>query len=206
MKKSFNEYYLAESAKEYTFKVKFAVNEWSTEQTDKLERALQRYDLRSVSAFNETPIQESPLDFPNVRNSKVFVTNITLGYPVTNDMLRRFIADKVCVNEQEVAVYNANDPRDIYTAEWLERMAPEFSENYTPRLGSDPEETPVPPYGEKLIADAMSAATKERAERKVHEVENPLSRKQKVDNSELKGEMPKPTTSYSVLGNGNRKK
>ena len=201
MEKSFNEYYLTESAKEYKFKLKFAVNEWAPEQTDKLERALSRYDLRSITTFKETPIQESPLDFPNIKNTKVFVTEIVLGYPATLDMLRRFVADKTCVHEAAVAVYSANDPRDVYTAEWLERMSPEFKEAYTPRLGSDPEQTVVPAYGAEQTKDLLDQMAKERAERKIHNVENPLMPKQKIDNSELHGEMTPPGPSYSVLGN-----
>lgn len=204
MEKSFNEYYLTESAKEYKFKVKFAVCEWTDEQKDKLERSLARYDLRSIAAYKETPIQESPLDFPNVKNTKVFVTEIVLGYPAAIDMLRRFIADKVCVNEQEVAVYGANDPRDAYTTEWLERMSPEFKENYKARLGTDPEMTPVPAAPAEHNKELMAALAKEKADRKVHQVENPLMPKQKVDNSGLHGEMSPPGPSFSVLGNRKR--
>lgn len=204
MEKSFNEYYLTESAKEYKFKLKFAVNEWTAEQKDKLERSLERYDLRSISAFKETPIQESPLDFPNVKNTKVFVTEIVLGYPAALDMLRRFIADKTCVNEAAVAVYSANDPRDVYTTEWLERMSPEFKENYTPRLGSDPEVTEVPPYGDAHNKELLSQMAKERADRKIHSPENPLMPKQKIDHEGLQGEMSPPGPSYSVLGNRKR--
>jgi len=204
MEKSFNEYYLRESAKEYKFKLKLAVQEFTDEQKDKLETALQRYDLRSLGAFKETPIQESPLDFPNVKNTKVFIADLVLGYPVTGDQLRRFVSEKGCVNEQSVAVYGANDPREVYTTEWLERHSPEFKEKYVARLGSDPEVTPVPKYGDAHNKELLDELAAERKDREMHVVENPLSPKQKIDNSELHGEMPKPSTSFSILGNRKR--
>ena len=204
MEKSFNEYYLKESAKEYKFKLKFAVQEFTEEQKDKLEVALQRYDLRSLSTFKETPIQESPLDFPNVKNTKVFIADMVLGYPATTDMLRLYVSEKACVSEQSVAVYSSNDPREAYTQEWLDRMSPEYKKNYVPRLGTNHEITEVPDYGDAHNKKLLDQMKKERDERVKHVVENPLSPKQTIDNSELHGEMPTPPTSFSVLGNRKR--
>lgn len=204
MEKSFNEYYLLESAKEYKYKLKFAAQEVTEEQKDKLESALQKYDLRSVATYKETPIQESPLDFPNVRNTKVFVTEIVLGYPVTTDMLRRYIADKACMNEQNVAVYSANDPREVYTTEWLERQSADYKESYKPYLGSDPEETEVPPYGDEHNKNLLAELEAERKERKIHNVENPLMPKQKTDSTPA-AKKPESEKSFSILGNKERK-
>lgn len=204
MAKSFNEYYLKESAKEYKFKLKFAVQEFTEEQKDRLEVALQRYDLRSLGAFKETPIQESPLDFPNVKNTKVFISELVLGYPATTDMLRLYVSDKAGINEQSVAVYSSNDPRETYTQEMLDRQSPEYKKNYVPRLGSDPELTEVPDYGDKHTKKLLDQMKKERDERVTHVVENPLMPKQKIDTESHSGEMPTPPTSFSVLGNRKR--
>lgn len=204
MEKSFNEYYLTESAKEYKFKLKLAVPELTAEQKDRLEVALQRYDLRSLGTFKETPIQESPLDFPNVKNTKVFISELVLGYPATIEMLRLYVSEKTGVNEQSVAIYNENDPRETYTQQWLERMSPEYKASYKPYLGSDPEPTEVPEYGEAYNKKFLDQLKKERDEREMHVVENPLSPKQTIDNKDLHGEMPTPPTSFSILGNRKR--
>src|SRR6056297_1589773 len=172
MEKSFNQYYLQESAKEYSYKLKLAAHDVTEEQKDKLESALQKYDLRSISTYKDTPIQQSPLDFPNVKNTKVFVTEIVLGYPVTTDMLRRYVSDKVCMDECCVAVYSGNDPREAYTEQWLERNSEEYKENCKPFLGSDLEETEVPAYGDEYNKNFLADLAAERKERKMHTVEN----------------------------------
>jgi len=204
MEKGFNEYYLQESAKEYKYKLKLAAHEVTDEQKNKLESALQKYDLRSIATYKDTPIQQSPLDFPNVKNTKVFVTEIVLGYPVTTDMLRRYLSDKICMDECCVVVYSGNDPRETYTQQWLERNSEEYKENYTPYLGSDPEETEVPEYGDAYNKKFLDELADERKEREIHTVENSLSQKQKFDSEGKSEEMPEAPTSYSVLGNKKR--
>src|SRR4249920_3759655 len=79
-KKSFTNY-VAENKTEYKYVLKFAVNEMTDEMIDLIEAGLAKYDLKSASSFRKTPIQESPLDFPNVKFTPVFICDITLGYP-----------------------------------------------------------------------------------------------------------------------------
>jgi hypothetical protein len=200
----FKDYYLQESNKDYKFKVKFAVNEFESETKDCVENCLNKYELRSFGKFKETPIQESPLDFPNVKNTKVFIGEFVLGYPATVDMLRKFISEKTGISEQAIAVYNENDPREVYTQEWLDRMAnPDWKKNYKPALGSDYEQGEVPAYGDEANKKLLSELETARKERKVTEVENALSPKATVDRSTHMGELKAPGTSYSVHGGPN---
>lgn len=186
--KNFRDYYLVESAKEYTFKLKLAVNDFTAEQKDALESALAKFDLRKVGSYSETPIQKHPLDFPNVRNTKVFMTDLVLGYPVTVDELRIFLSDKIGVNQQSIAVYNANDPREVYTDEAVKIRDNEKDEAYKPYLGRDYEElvNDKPAYGKEYNTTFLQELEKTRKERKVVEVENELSKKVDFDTKEAK--------------------
>lgn len=187
MTSQFRDYYLVESAKDYTYRIKFAVNDLTADQKGALEDALAKFELRSIGKFTDSPIQQSPLDFPNVRNSKVFVAEIVLGYPVTTDELRMYISDKVAINQQEIAVYNAYDPRDGYNDERQAQLAGK-DVDYVARAGTDqqPEEQAEAvdygkDYNDKFLAELDDA----RKERPVVEVENPLMQPTAVDNTSV---------------------
>ena len=199
MTSQFRDYYLVEAAKEYKYRIKFAVNTLTADQKGALEDALAKFDLRSVGSYTNTPIQQSPLDFPNVRNSKVHIVEIVLGYPVTVDQLRMFLSDKVGINQQEIAVYNEYDPRDNYNVEAEAITAPR-NPDYVARLGTEYEEDEKPDYGkdhnDKLLTELEDA----RKERPVVEVENPLMQKTAVDNTSVAPADVGEAGGYSVLG------
>ena len=59
--------YLAESTKEYNYKIKVA-GDLSEDFGSKLETVLKKYEVKTLSKGKKTPIQEMPLDFPNIKN------------------------------------------------------------------------------------------------------------------------------------------
>lgn len=195
----FRDYYLVEAAKEYKYRIKFAVNDFTSDQKGALEDALAKFDVRSVGTFKNSPIQQSPLDFPNVRNSKVFVCEIVLGYPVTVDELRMFISDKVGINQQEIAVYNDYDPRDNYNLE-REALLAGRDDDYVARLGTEYEEDEKPAYGKEYNDEFLKELDDIRKERPVVEVENPLMQKTAVDNTSVAPPDVGEAGGYSVLG------
>lgn len=199
MTKLFKDYYLTESAKEYAYRIKFAVNSLESDQKGALEDALAKFDLHSIGKFTESPIQQSPLDFPNVRNSKVFTCEIVLGYPVTVDELRQFISDKVAINQQEIAVYNSYDPRDAYNIEKVAITAGK-DENYKPALGSEYSEDTKPTYGAEYNENLLKEIDDARKERVVVEFESPLYPKKGVDNTSVATPDVGEQGGWSVLG------
>lgn len=195
----FRDYYLVEAAKEYKYRIKFAVNDLTPDQKGALEDALAKFDLRSIGNYTNTPIQQSPLDFSNVRNSKVHIVEVVLGYPVTVDELRMFLSDKVGINQQEIAVYNENDPRDDYSYEAVAITAGR-DENYVARLGTEYEEEEKPDYGKDYNDKFLAELEDARKERPVVEVENPLMQKTAVDNTSVAPADVGEAGGYSVLG------
>ena len=181
---AFKDYFLQEADKEYAYRIKFAVNDLTADQKDAMENALAKFDVRSVGVWKNTPIQQHPLDFPNVRNSKVFVGEFVLGYPAAVDQLRVYLSDKVGINQQEIAVYNSYDPRDANTEEKLAQMAGK-DENYETALGNDYPADEKPLYGKAYNEKFLKALEDERNERPSVEVENALSQKTAVDNTSV---------------------
>ena len=199
MTSQFRDYYLVESAKEYTYRIKLAVNNLTADQKGALEDALAKFDVRSVGKFTNTPIQQSPLDFPNVRNSKVFMAEVVLGYPVTVDELRMYISDKVSINQQEIAVYNDYDPRDVYNDEAIAITAGR-DDDYVARLGAEYEADEKPDYGKVYNDKFLKELDDVRKERPAVEVENPLMQKTAVDNTSVAPRDVGEAGGDSVLG------
>lgn len=179
----FVEYYNA-NKKQYKYTVKIAANDLSADDAAKLERMLERYNIVDFKPFTKTPIQKNPLDFPNIRDTEVYITDVTLEYPATPFALLREIASGLGMSEQGVAVYGENDPRPEYSEKWLERRvnADEFKANYEPALGSLGKWGEEPAYGEKYNVDFLKSLAKVKAEReKDNIVTNDLIPAQKVD-------------------------
>ena len=202
MTKVFKDYLLEETSKEYAYKIKFAVDDLSEEQKDALEAALAKYDVRSVGAFTNTPIQQHPVDFPNVRNSKVFIGEFVLGYPTTVDNLRVYLSDKVGINQQQIAVYNAYDPRDTGNEEAV-AIRDNFEDRkaeYETALGSDYPVEDKPAYGIEYNEAFLKELEDARKERDIVEFENPLSLKRKEDNTGVAPDDVGERGGWSVMG------
>jgi hypothetical protein len=80
--KTFKEY-LTESKKVYSFKVKVA-GELPEKFQEGLKARLGRCGVMKVEKLATTPIQESPLDFPELKNMEVTVFEVICEYPVTS--------------------------------------------------------------------------------------------------------------------------
>lgn len=178
--------YVAETKTEYKYVLKFAVYEMTNEMIDCLESSLKKYELKSASSFRKTPIQESPLDFPNVKNTPVFMCDLTIGYPASLDFLRTYLCNAMGISPALLAVYSENDPRQIETDLYIDRSSPEYKAKYKTRLGSEYEEVEnVPAYGEAYNVSFLQELQKVAKEREVKIVENPLSPLQTDDNGSL---------------------
>lgn len=126
--------YLADRPK-YEYKIKLAVDEVTDCMIDCIINALEKYEFEQASEFKGTPIEENPLDFPNVKNSPVYISEISLRYPSTSDMLQKIISDALGLSEQRVVVYTQNDPRQVETDLFIDRCLSD--KDPVTRLGKD---------------------------------------------------------------------
>jgi phosphoketolase len=113
--KSFVEY-LNESKKTYQFKIGFA-GELPEMINDKLETALQKFGLLKMSSGKKTPIQERPLDFPQLQNTEVTYYEAEVSYPTTPQVLESYLGDVCSVKKSNIIVRNPNEPLETMQAE-----------------------------------------------------------------------------------------
>lgn len=85
--------------------------------TNKLETALKRFDVVSFSVKKTTPVQERPLDFPQLQNVPVHFFHTEVKYPTTPQILREFIAQSCGVNTSFVIVRYPEEPIEKYQEE-----------------------------------------------------------------------------------------
>ena len=107
--------YLQESAsvKKYDFRVKVA-GDFTTEQESKLQTMLARYQVETFKKIGTTPIQELPLDFPQVKNCEVSIYEVSLNYPTTQQELTEYLSTGLEVSRQKLVVRKPGEPTEEY--------------------------------------------------------------------------------------------
>ena len=78
--------YLAESKKTYSFKVKVA-GELPENFQKNFKNQLAEYGVMTLEKLATTPVQATPLDFPEMSNCEVHVFEVVCEYPVTSPEL-----------------------------------------------------------------------------------------------------------------------
>ena len=107
--KTFKEY-LTESKKVYSFKVKVA-GELPEKFQEGLKTRLGRCGVMKVEKLSSTPIQESPLDFPELKNMEVTIFEVICEYPVTSPEISVEIKN-MGLDENCYRVRGSNEPTE----------------------------------------------------------------------------------------------
>jgi len=123
------EKYLAEAKKIYEFNIGVA-GELPEGFVDQLETCLKRYSVASMSAGKKTPIQERPLDFPQLSNCEVTYYEVGLNYPTTPQVLGEYITQCCDCSRDNIIVRNVNEPQEAYQSTTEEGP-------YVPRLETE---------------------------------------------------------------------
>ena len=168
----------------YIYTAKIACDDVTPEMEDKIEQALGRLDIISLDKFKGTPLQENPLDFPNLQNTSVQIADFSVSYPSSTDMLERMVSEATGLSRSCVVVYTENDPRKVYTEQYLERNDPATKEGYVARTGTEYQESEhgdTPSYGQEKVDDCMERLIDTRKDRKVVVVTNTLIPAEKVE-------------------------
>ena len=87
--------FLTESEKTYKFFVRVA-GDLPEGFVDKMERNLNKYELLKLSAGKRTPIQEKPMDFPQLQNCEVTHYEVELKYPTKANLLISVFSTPYC--------------------------------------------------------------------------------------------------------------
>lgn len=101
--------FLVESKKTYSFKIGLA-GELPEGINDRLKTMLEKFGVEKFSAGKKTPIQERPLDFPNLENTEVTYFEVDLEYPTTDAVLQEYIGNSCSVPRSHIVVRNPASP------------------------------------------------------------------------------------------------
>jgi hypothetical protein len=104
---------LTESKKTYEFKIGVA-GPLPEGFEDRMETSLKKFNVSNMSSGKKTPIQERPLDFPQLQNMEVTYFEVAVEYPTTSQVLQEYVGRCCGVQQAYIIVRNANDPREEY--------------------------------------------------------------------------------------------
>ena len=91
--------YLAESVKEYNYKIKI-LGEIEDGMMDVIEDELKKYDLKSIGSATKTMFQKNPLDFEEGVSGEVHIASFKTGIALPKDQVRDVIAHKLGMTER----------------------------------------------------------------------------------------------------------
>jgi|TARA_B110000914_G_C15485098_1_gene457632 hypothetical protein len=151
---------LLESKKTYSFKIGYA-GALPEGIEDDMETCLQKFELISMSAGKATPIQERPLDFPQLQNMEVTYWEAEMNYPTTSQVLQEYIADSCGCNQAYFIVRNMNDPREDYQAD-SKTKEPYETKLETEDMGGESAQDKV---GDSRVMDLLKELETARSER-----------------------------------------
>jgi len=117
--------YLAESTKEYDYRIKVA-GDLSEDFAARLETALKKYEVKSLSKGKKTPIQEVPLDFPNLKNTAVTIFELKTSYPASVFEMHSYISNIMRLQPNQLVVRKPGEPTEQYQEEMKTKEASEF--------------------------------------------------------------------------------
>ena len=98
---------LIESKKTYQFKIGIA-GDLPEKFKERLHTALEKFEVVSLSTGKKTPIQETPTDFPHLKNMEVTYWDAELSYPTIDPVLREYLGQTCSVPESRIVVRNPN--------------------------------------------------------------------------------------------------
>jgi len=129
----------------------------------------------------ETPIQELPLDFPQVKNCQVHIYEVSLDYPTTQQELSEYLSAGLKINPSMMVVRRPGEPSEEYQAETEPRKGA-LLDDPTYKEAGDPQFEDY--YGDKYnsgfvkeLNDLLKLQRRERGE----EIPNPGAAKYNTD-------------------------
>jgi len=156
--RKFNEI-LTEAKKTYEFKVGIA-GDCPDECVQQMKMALEKYDVVNITAGKKTPIQERPLDFPQLQNTEVTYFEAEVNYPTTPQVLQEYLGKCCGVDQAYIIVRNMNDPREEYQE--IKDDAPYEAKLTTEELGGESAQENV---GEDRVMNLLKELETARKER-----------------------------------------
>lgn len=94
--------YLTESRKQFKFTIKLAFKP-SSDQVDKIEKALDKFDLVSLSSAKSLPIKKVDPHFPKISSPETYALETVVNYPASAFMIQN-VLKQLGMDTESVAV------------------------------------------------------------------------------------------------------
>lgn len=107
---------LTESHKTYPWKIGVA-GDLPEGCENQIRSCMEKWTVASWTKGKKTPIQERPLDFPQLENTHVQYWDTEVRYPTTRDTIQEYIAQCCDVPASHVIVRHPEEPQELYQAE-----------------------------------------------------------------------------------------
>lgn len=160
--KTFNEY-LTESTKTYNFIIRIA-GELPENCEDKMEAALNKYEVVKFNKVKTGPISEKPMDFPQLQNIEVTHFDAEVKYPITSHVLEKYLSDNIPCKHSHIIVRGEGDPVEEQQGEVEDK--PYEAKLNTPELEqADPNAQDT--VGGNRIMDLLKELEEARKEREI---------------------------------------
>ena len=160
--------YLTESKKTYKFKIRIA-GDLPEDCENKMETALNKYEVVSFSKGKTTPISEKPLDFPQLQNMQVTHFDAEVAYPITDHLLEKYLCDCIPCSHGHCIVRGEFDPHEEYQPDDVDNKPYEAKLN-TPELEqADPKAQDT--VGGNRIMDLLKELETARKDREIDPTE-----------------------------------
>ena len=180
--------YLAESSKQYDYKIKVA-GDLDKDFANKLETALSKFDLDKLSAGKTYPIQETPLDFPQLTNVGVTIFDATTNYPASVFEMSEYLANYLNLGRNQIVVRKPGEPTEQYQADMkVAKDKTEFESVLQDVEYKDAPETKADEvYGDKANQSLLKELLKNRKEITHAEEDAKNKEEKKLQDREEKG-------------------
>jgi hypothetical protein len=159
--------YLTESAKSYDYKIKVA-GELEKDFASKLESALAKFEVASMSAGKKTPIMTMPLDFPRLSNEEVTIFDVTTNYPESTRVMHEYLSDLLRIPMTHLVVKKPGEPSEEYQDEMQVAKKSEYANKLHDIEYKDaPKVNPDEHTGDKFNMSLLKELLKDKADRSV---------------------------------------
>lgn len=130
--------YITEDKQTYDFKIKIAGIEVNNDVLDRIEHALNTFEIASMSKPKNLPIVEKNLDFPAFANCEVSLIQVSLNYPCTDAQIRDALNHQARLPLENIRVIPKNQPEELLRDKTAEDET--SNKKYEPILTKDLEE------------------------------------------------------------------
>jgi hypothetical protein len=142
----------------YKYKIKFAYP-MEEHHFERLSNVLDKYEMASLNNIIRTPFQKSPLDFPTVTASEIYIIEVETMVPMSESALPYEIKMATKIHEDFIVVRGENSPYNEYEENLLKfqegKYVPKLEDSHYESDGVETQELYGDEYNKKMVAELV---------------------------------------------------